>query len=270
MACLDSPDWCLQDHIRPRLDGWRESPSTPGQFHAICPVHGGREAKLYIRVGDRGRRIVWQCKMGCSDAAVRAALMRLRVPDGCLPRVPGQRAEDELAAAIIAICAAVPPGRARELAILAAVHGPPRSRAALAALGERFGIARSTTYGVMDMSDGRTNVMVARWITPSDHRTASPATGQERDGSTCGFGASITPGVDNSVGPEGHPHAPVSITPLVSITRCQVCGGAIDRRAGAAYYSPSCQQKAYRARRKAQDEPPPGGSIAARERRRGR
>lgn len=259
VTCPDAPDWCLQDHIRPRLDGWRETPGTPGQFHAICPVHGGRKTSLYIRAGDRGRRIVSQCKAGCPAAAVRAALVRRGVPDGCLPRVPGQRTEDELAATIIAICAAVPPGRARELAIIAAVHGPLRSRAALATLGERFGIDRSTAYRVMDMSHGATNVTAMRWITPSHGATACRTVRQERDASTCGFGAIHHAGVDNSVGPEGLPARSVAVTPA-SVPRCSLCGDEIvGRRADADYCTRSCQQKAWRKAQAAAGAATPAG-----------
>ena len=239
VRCPDPPDWCLKDHIRPRLDGWT---GGPRQFNARCPVHGGRKASLSIRVGDQAR-IIWHCQRQppCPPAAVRAALVLRGVPDGCLPRVTGQRSEDELAAAIIAIYTTMPRGRASDLAVLAAVYGPPDSTAALAALGEQFGIARSTTYSVMDMSDGRTNVTDMRRIMLSGDRTPSPITGQPRDGFTSGFDGIRHTGVGNSVGPEDPPR--VSAT----ITRCKECERAITgRRADAEYCSRSCQQKAWR------------------------
>jgi hypothetical protein len=267
-VCPDDPGWCLNDHIRPRLDGWTESPTVPGQYYARCPAHGGRKRSLSIRVGDRGRRIVWRChaEPRCPDAAVRAALIRRDVPDGCLPRVPGQRTEDELAATIIAICASVPPGRPRELAILAAVYGVQHSRAALAVLGERFGIDRSTAYRVTDLSHDATDETDTRQILLSHDATACRTVRQTRDGFTCGFGESVTPGVDHSVGRDGHPRVSVFVTPPVSVTQCEVCGRGPVPRADARYCDSSCRQKAYRARRKARGESPLGGSVAARER----
>jgi hypothetical protein len=256
VTCPDHPDWCLQDHIRPRLDGWAESPSTPGQYHARCPAHGGRKRSLSVRVGDRGRRVVWTChaRPPCSDAAVRAALVRLGVDDGCLPPVRDQRTDDALASAIIAALDATraEPAARRLLAVIVTVCGPAPTTAALAGLAARFGIGRSTAYRVMDTSHAGTNVMDARWIAASQRGTARPRMGQPREGYTSGFGASITPGVDNSVGPEGHPRA------SVPITRCATCDGEMPagRRADARYCTEACQQKAYRARRKAGAVPP--------------
>ncbi len=173
-------------------------------------------------------------------------MVRRGVPDGCLPRVRGQRTEDELVSMIFGILDGMPAGRARELAIVVAVCGPPASKAGLAALARRFGIARSTAYDVMDMSGGRTNVMDMQWIAPSGHRTPGPVIGQTRNGSTSGLGASITPGVENSVDPEAPPSRGLSIS------RCEWCGDEITgRRAKAKYCGVSHQQKAHRAREKA-------------------
>jgi hypothetical protein len=242
----DDPRFCLPDHVLPHLDGWTRSPTIPNQYYARCPAHGGHKRSLGIRVGDQGRRIVWNCRADCSQAEVRAAMVAAGVPDGCLPGVRGQRTEDALRSAIIAAFRTVRPGRERELAILAAVFGEPRSKAALVRLAERFGIPRSTAYRVTDMSNGRTNVTAMRRLTPSSHRTPRPATGQERDASTCAFDAIHHTGVHNQVGPEGRPRAPLSITPA-PVPRCRLCDGEITgRRADAGYCSRSCQQKAWR------------------------
>jgi len=137
---------CLSDHIRPRLAGWAESASTPGQYRALCPAHDDRRASLSLGVGDRGA-VLWHCHAACSAADVRAAMVRAGVPDACLPRVAGQRTEDELASAISEILERGPsPAGWLYIAALVWHDGAIPRGAALAALAARIGIGRTAAY----------------------------------------------------------------------------------------------------------------------------
>ena len=249
MTCDDDPRFCLGDHIRPHLEGWSSSGPRSHEYQACCPVrtHADRHPSLSVGIGDR-RRIVWCCHAGCSEADVRAALVRAGVPDGCLPRVRAQRTEDELVTALTVILEQQPPGPLRDLLIATLLwhRGKlPRGRE-LVALGKRAGLSRRTTYRVTASARPGTTVTDTRQIASVRSGTPVSDPAQPRYGSTSGFGAIRNTGVGTSVSPKGSPSVPLSVTPL-----CEQCGTPLDPRQRAdARFHAACRQKAYRARRK--------------------
>jgi hypothetical protein len=260
VTCND-PRWCLGDHIRPRLDGWARSGPRPDQYRARCPAHPDRKPSLTIGIGDRGR-IVWDCKAGCPPAAVRSALVRAGVPDGCLPPVRGQRTEDALVAALVTLLTTMPPGRARDLAIGAEVYGHPRSRAGWVALARRLGISRATANRVTDLSHGEPNATAALRIEAAHGEPPRLMVSQNVTPLTSGFSGAVTQGIENSVSPKGSLR-PRSVT-SVAVARCEECERELEpgRRVDARFCAASCRQKAHR-RREAGPVPPPGGRWAA-------
>lgn len=243
------PRECLAWHVVPRLDGGVESAGTPGQYRARCPAHDDRKASLAIRDGTRGRRIIWRCHAGCNDAEVRVGMVRAGVPDGCLPRVSGQRTEDELVSAILAIFDTLPAGRERELTVLEAVTGKPRNRAALAALAERFGIDRATAYRVTALSHDATDGTATGRLGGLSHGATDRRMGRHsRDASTGGFGPSRLTGAEYAVSRETPQGA------ALGVRQCEWCGSPIPSRmrADSRFCLPAHRKAAWRdARRKA-------------------
>lgn len=253
MSCPDDPAWCLVDHIRPHVAGWARSGDRPNQYRSLCPVrdHGDTHPSLAIGIGDRGY-IVWNCFKGCDQADIRAALVRLGVPDGCLRRVEGQRTEDELVSALTKILENEPPGPGRELLIAATVWGRgmvPRGNE-LEQLAHRAGITRTTAYRVTATSQSGTS-RHGYGVTARSHReTYGPNLGPSRDASTSGFAPAVTAGVRNRVNGQALPHLPRG--PLtVRVRRCESCGCLLDpdSRADRRYCGAACRQRAARVRR---------------------
>jgi hypothetical protein len=127
-------------------------------------------------------------------------------------------------------------------------------------LAQRFGIPRSTVHDVTDKSDHWTKVTDMRQIRESSHRTAGPATGQERDASTCEFDTSVTPGFNYLVDRGSTRGRSLTVTPppnpdrsgsYLPVPPCECCGRPLNRRAGAKFCSAGCRQKAHRARLRA-------------------
>jgi hypothetical protein len=253
VTCSD-PQWCLGDHIRPRLDGWVKSGSKPGQYSARCPAHDDQRASLSVGIGERG--ILWHCHRGCSDADVRAALVRRGVPDGCLRRVAGQRAEDELVSALTAILESERSGPARDLRMAAVVwnRGKIPRGAELEALAARARLSRSTAYrATLTGPTSGTKRDGNATETKSQSETKSPNLRLSVTGLTSGFGRSVVPGVDNSVDgrpPARSPLAPLSVAPGSVASRCQWCERELEpgRTARARFCCASCRQKAARRR----------------------
>lgn len=113
---------------------------------ALCPVHDDREHSLGVSVGEK-RRVVWQCFAGCTRTRVRAALVELGVPSGCLPLVTREK-EDILDLIRQIVTADTPDHGAVRLRVVAALEGftdLPRG-AELDRLAERAGVNRATAY----------------------------------------------------------------------------------------------------------------------------
>jgi hypothetical protein len=269
VTCPEPAEFCLGDHVRPHLDRCSPSGGKPGQYRARCPAHDDRKASMSIVVGDRAR-IVWHCHAGCPETDVRAALVRAGVPDGCLRPLRAQRTEDALVAALTTLLETERPGPRRDLLVAAVLWNGcrlPRGRD-LVALGARAGLSRRAVYRVTASATSGTNATDTLRIASATSGTASANLALNVAASDLGkrpeFGASVVPGVDNSVAPEGLPARPLAVAPA-SVARCGWCDTELERRRpDTRYCSTSCRQKAHRARRKATAVPP--GQFAASER----
>jgi len=88
---------CLADDIWPHVQSptWvgRDSETKPSDHLAIstfCPAHDDGKRSLQISVG-KHKRIIWNCHAGCSERAVRHALITKRgVRPQCLPVSAGE------------------------------------------------------------------------------------------------------------------------------------------------------------------------------------
>jgi hypothetical protein len=112
----------------------------------LCPVHDDREHSLGISVGEQ-RRVVWQCFAGCARTRVRAVLVELGVPSGCLPMVTREK-EDILDLIRQVVTADTPDHGAVRLRVLAALEGYadlPRG-GELDRLAEGAHVNRATAY----------------------------------------------------------------------------------------------------------------------------
>jgi hypothetical protein len=78
---------CLHLHGRPNLRDPRQAKDEHGRpidsYRALCPAHDDHEHSLSVSIGEK-QRIVRKCFAGCSDVAVRAALIRDGWDAGCL------------------------------------------------------------------------------------------------------------------------------------------------------------------------------------------
>lgn len=120
MACDVPPRECLAWHILPRLTSGRLS-ETGLSARSLCPAHPDREHSLGVSAGEK-QRIVWQCFAGCTRTRVRAALIELGVPAGCLPLVVREK-EDLLELIRQIVTADTPDHGATRLRVLAALEG---------------------------------------------------------------------------------------------------------------------------------------------------
>jgi hypothetical protein len=233
---------CLGEHVTPHLENVTRSGGRPHQYRARCPAHDDRSPSLSIGIGERGQ-IIWHCHARCTEADVRAAMIRRGVPDGCLRRVRDQRTEDELVSTLIMILEKEPPGPARDLMIAAAVwhDGEMPAGAELIMMGMRAGLSRRTIFRVT--ASARLALSVTRdgscQIGTGSARLALSVTAL-----TSGFAASVTPVVPYSVTGE----APTM--PLLSVTlrRCHHCDRDLDpdSRSHAKYCSNRCRSAAHR------------------------
>jgi hypothetical protein len=73
------PPWFRQ-HVLSRLSNVRQDARDPCQFYARCPAHSDRHNSFAIRPGDR-MAVVYSCKLGCDEQAIRQALADLGVDD---------------------------------------------------------------------------------------------------------------------------------------------------------------------------------------------
>ncbi len=89
MAACDVPRRQeLHHHIKEHLRDPRQATDPQGKpldsYRAFAPCHDDRSRSLSISVGEK-QRIIYQCFAGCHALAVRAALIRDGVDEGCLP-----------------------------------------------------------------------------------------------------------------------------------------------------------------------------------------
>jgi hypothetical protein len=70
-----------------------------GKHKWICPAHDDVRPSLSVNVGTKGMRLVWNCKAGCSEEDVRAALLGLGIDESCLGTygVPRTRSRNDSA-----------------------------------------------------------------------------------------------------------------------------------------------------------------------------
>jgi hypothetical protein len=120
MACDAPPRECLAWHILPRLISGRMNDAGTS-VRALCPAHDDREHSLGVSVGEQ-RRVVWQCFAGCTRTRVRAELVGLGVPSGCLPLVAREK-EDILDVIRQVVTGDTPDHGAVRLRVLAALDG---------------------------------------------------------------------------------------------------------------------------------------------------
>ena len=259
-TCAEPAEFCLGDHIRPRLDGWHANGSKPGHAKARCPACGRQS--LALRPGDKGARIVWYCHVGCDWHDVRTAMIRRGVPDGCLPTRRAQRTEDELMSRLAAIFDSQDYDPAVYLLLIGAEvfndgrmpHGHD-----LEALADRIGMSCSSAYRARSrvvascQSDrSRSGCVAARAGCQSD--SSGCQSDSSRSVLTSGFVVDATPVIENSVDGLTPITAPLRV--VASSRECAMCGCALDadRRADALYCTPRCAQRARRARRAARDD----------------
>jgi hypothetical protein len=120
MACDVPPRECLAWHILPRLVSGRMN-EAGSSARALCPAHDDREHSLGVSVGEK-QRVIWQCFAGCTRARVRAELVELGVPSGCLPLVTREK-EDILDLIRRIATADTPDHGAVRLRVVAALEG---------------------------------------------------------------------------------------------------------------------------------------------------
>jgi hypothetical protein len=90
VACESPVRECLAWHVTPHVSNPR--PNEQGtSVRALCPAHDDGEHSLSISAGTKGQRVVWNCFAGCGRGRVRAALIALGIPAGCLPRVAKEK-----------------------------------------------------------------------------------------------------------------------------------------------------------------------------------
>jgi hypothetical protein len=145
---------CLADDVLPFTAEpvWvaRDSESKPSGHLAIaclCPAHDDSKRSLQISVGQH-KRIIWNCHAGCSELAVRHALIQRGVRPACLPLSAARSAD--LIERLLAI------GENRDLKhaaarllmveLLTSGKGELPRGAELDRLAARCGISRSEAY----------------------------------------------------------------------------------------------------------------------------
>src|ERR1700727_820885 len=79
-ACGLAKIACFTGHVLPRIERSRREAE---QGYGCCPWHDDAHASMSIRTGHTVR-FVWCCEGGCDPADVRAGLLRLSIPEGCL------------------------------------------------------------------------------------------------------------------------------------------------------------------------------------------
>jgi hypothetical protein len=91
VACDAPPRECLAWHVLPRLSHGKLY-SDGENARGLCPAHDDRDPSFSISIGDN-QRLMWRCFAGCQRPRIRAALIAIGVPAGCLPLVAREKEE---------------------------------------------------------------------------------------------------------------------------------------------------------------------------------
>lgn len=260
MRCDEPPEYCLGDHIARRIEAER---SAGGKYRARCPAHDDQEPSLSINVakGESRRRIVWHCFAGCTDAEVRAAMVRLGVDDECLDTVPEQRTEDELVSSLVAIFETEKPGRRRDLLMAAVIlnRGKIPQGPELISLGERAGLSRDQVYRAVNAPEGlawgQTQLHIpTAAVTQAQNSSANPqVSGPRNAGDEVAKSRLKSRKRDAPFGPSVTPSVTEVAKLQFSVTRCDWVGCQRELPTGRRYRrkvnycSANCRQRAYQA-----------------------
>lgn len=151
------PPWFKQ-HILGRLSGVRPDSRDPRQFYARCPAHNDRHNSFAIRPGDK-MAVVYSCKLGCDEQAIRQALVNLGIDEDYLGiygtpeyiasrRIKGTSEERRKLDRITGLLAVKMTPAMLKIRILATIEGidVPAERKAFLALAIRAGVRQSQRY----------------------------------------------------------------------------------------------------------------------------
>ena len=152
-----APPWFTQ-HVLGRLSGVRQDTRDPRQFYARCPAHNDRHNSFAIRPGDK-MAVVYSCKLGCDDQAIRQALVNLGVDEDYLGiygtpeytasrRIRGTSEERRKLDRITGLITEKMTPAMLKVRILATIEGVdvPAERKAFLALAARAGVGQSQRY----------------------------------------------------------------------------------------------------------------------------
>lgn len=160
MACDVPPRECLELHIRSklagasviRLDESTQEPDGRKRWYltAQCPNHDDAKASLKVSTGLH-KRIVWICYAGCSDSAVRHAIIGREVQAGCLPRNAAElRDLEEAMTAVLTSDLSHADARLHALALLRSPGGKLPAGGDLVDLGAAVHVSRSGAFAARD------------------------------------------------------------------------------------------------------------------------
>jgi hypothetical protein len=151
------PPWFKQ-HVLSRLSGVRPDSRDPRQFYARCPAHNDRHNSFAIRPGDK-MAVVYSCKLGCDEQAIRQALVSLGVDEDYLGiygtpeyaasrRIKGTSEERRKLDRITGLLTERMTPAMLKVRVLATIEGieVPAERKPFLALAERAGVRQSQRY----------------------------------------------------------------------------------------------------------------------------